>query len=128
MHPWIALVTLAALGVYFAAGFNVGRNRLKHKVQAPSMSGPPEFERAVRIQMNTLEWLPLFLVPLWLFAFYWWDLAAASLGVVWVAARIVYAVSYMKDPATRGFGFAAQALVCLVLWLGALAGAVIALV
>ena len=36
----------------------------------PAISGNPDFERVFRVQMNTLEWLPIFLPSLWLFAIY----------------------------------------------------------
>ena len=52
--------------------------------------------------MNTLEWLPIFLISMWLFAYYWNAKIAAALGVVWILARIYYAISYVKDPAKRG--------------------------
>ena len=42
------------------------------------MSGHPDFERAFRIQMNTLEWMPIFLPALWLFAIYIGDAIAAG--------------------------------------------------
>jgi uncharacterized membrane protein YecN with MAPEG domain len=84
------------------------------------MTGDPILERAVRVQMNTLEWLPIFLVSMWLFAIYWNDLVAAGLGVVWIVGRIVYQQGYMADPAKRETGFIIQALACAVLLLGAL--------
>ena len=45
------------------------RDRWSDKVSgidAPAMTGHPEFERAVRAHANTLEWLPIFLPSLWL--------------------------------------------------------------
>ena len=41
-------------------GLRVGQGRSKYNVPAPAVTGNPDFERAYRIQMNTLEWLPLF--------------------------------------------------------------------
>ena len=77
-HPWTALVTIAALLVYFYMGLRVGRARGKYGIAAPAISGHPDFERDFRIHANTLEWLPLFLVSLWLFSLYWNDIAAAA--------------------------------------------------
>jgi len=34
----------------------------------------------VRVQSNTLEWLPIFLVSLWLFAIYWNELVRGRHG------------------------------------------------
>ena len=58
-----------------------------------------------RAQMNTLEWLPIFLPSLWLFAIYIGDGTAALLGLVWVIGRILYIVGYAQATAKRGPGF-----------------------
>ncbi len=65
------------------------------------MTGDPVLERAIRAQYNTLEWLPLFLAPLWLFAIYWNDLVAAILGLVWIVGRMVYQLGLRGRPAKR---------------------------
>ncbi|WP_374469396.1 MAPEG family protein [Phenylobacterium sp.] len=119
-HALVAIVTLCSLLVYFAFGLGVARARRQTGIAAPQMTGHPTLERAVRVHENTLEWLPIYLPSLWLFAFYWNDLVAAGLGVVWIAGRLVYAVSYMKEPGSRELGFGIQALACGVLLLGAL--------
>ena len=117
--PLTVLVTVFALLVYVGLSLAVGRQRMRHGVKAPTMDGPPEFMRAVRVQMNTLEQLALFLPALWLFALAWGDRPAALVGVVWPLARLLYARSYMADPARRGPGFVAAFLAALVLLLGA---------
>lgn len=122
----VALVTLVALGIYFVLTITVGRMRLRHNVTAPATSGPPEFERALRIQANTLEQLVPFLVAMWLCAIYLQPLAAALGGTVWIAGRIVYAISYRTEPAKRRPGFAISALATAALALGALVGVVLA--
>lgn len=119
-HSLVAIVTLLALLTYLAFGVNVARMHAKTGIHAPAMTGDPRLERAVRVQANTLEWLPLFLVSLWLFALYWNDLVAAALGVVWIAGRLLYAAGYMADPARRGPGFLIQAAATLILLFGAL--------
>src|SRR5579884_2119929 len=87
-HRWTAMVTLIALLVYFWMSLQVARTRGKSGIKPPAMTGDPHLERAVRVQSNTLEWLPIFLVGLWLFAIYWNELVAASIGVVWIAGRL----------------------------------------
>ena len=64
---------------------------------------------------------------LWLFAYYVSDIGAAALGVVWIAARIVYMVTYTKAADKRGPGFAIQGAVCGALLVGALIGIVTSL-
>jgi uncharacterized membrane protein YecN with MAPEG domain len=118
-HGWVALVTIAALLVYFWMSFNVARARSKTGIAAPAMTGDPLLERTVRVQANTLEWLPIFLVALWLFAIYWNDLVAAGLGVVWIVGRIVYALGYMQEAGKRSAGFLIQSLAAAVLLFGA---------
>ncbi len=119
-HRWTALVSLVALLVYFWTSLQVGQARGKCGIDAPAMVGDPLLERAVRVQMNTLEWLPIFLVGMWLFAVYWNELVAAGLGVVWIAGRVIYSVGYMSAPAKRSTGFLIQFLACVVLVVGAL--------
>lgn len=126
-HTATAAVTLLAALVYLWMSLQVGAARQKTGIQAPAMTGDPTLERAVRVQMNTLEWMPIFLPGLWLFAFAWGDYAAATLGVVWIIGRIIYALSYMADPSKRTAGFGIQGLAALVLVLGALGKLIYAL-
>lgn len=119
-HVLVAIVTLLALLLYFFMGLQVGRGRARFGVPAPAISGHPDFERLFRVQANTLEWLPLFLASLWLFAIYWNDLVAAGLGVVWIIGRALYLTGYAKAADARSLGFAVQALATAVLLFGAL--------
>ncbi len=128
MDAWVAIVTIASLIFYVATGFQVGRGRSRHGVAAPAMTGHPEFERLVRVQANTLEWLVIYLPCLWLFGVYVDSRLAAALGVAWIVGRVIYARAYARDPATRTTGFAVQGLATLALMLGALGGASWALV
>lgn len=119
-HAYVAIVTLLALLTYFWMGLQVGRARAKSGIAAPAMTGDPVLERTIRAHYNTLEWLPLFLVPLWLFAIYWSDLIAAIVGLVWIVGRVVYQLGYVADPAKREAGFLIQALAVAVLLFGSL--------
>ncbi len=119
-----ALVTLLAVLFYFLTGVAVARARRAFKVKAPAISGHPDFERIFRVQMNTLEWMPIFLPALWLFAIQISDAIAAALGVVWIVGRIVYFAGYAKAAEKRGPGFGIQASAAIALWLGALGGIV----
>jgi uncharacterized membrane protein YecN with MAPEG domain len=119
-HRWTALVTLLALLTYFWMSTQVPRARIKCGIAAPAMTGDPLLERTIRVHYNTLEWLPLFLVSLWLFALYWNELVADAVGAVWIVGRIIYALGYYADAQRRGPGFLIQALATAVLLLGAL--------
>jgi glutathione S-transferase len=122
-----ALVTLLAVLFYALLGFLVGRARAKSGIKAPTMVGDPAFERAVRIQANTLEWMPIFLPALWLAAIYVSDPAASAVGVVWIADRALCARDYAEAANKRGRGFRIQAVAAAVLWVVALVGVLKAL-
>jgi glutathione S-transferase len=124
MYPFTALVTLLAVLFYFVTSAQVARARMKYGVKLPAISGNPDFERVFRVQMNTLEWLPIFLPSLWLFAIYISDVIAAAIGAVWIIGRIVYMVGYFRSVQGRSPGFAIQALATIALWFGAI-GAVV---
>lgn len=119
-HAYVAIVSLLALLTYFWMSLQVARARAKCGIQAPAMTGDPILERTIRAHYNTLEWLPLLLVPMWLFALYWSDLVAAILGLVWIVGRVVYQLGYVADPKKREVGFLIQALAVAVLLFGAL--------
>jgi glutathione S-transferase len=103
---WAATVTLLIGFFYFYTGFRVGNLRSKHGVKAPATSGHPEFERAYRVQMNTLEQMGIVLPFLWVAAFYpiAWAWLAPLVGLVWVVSRIIYLAGYMADPDKRILG------------------------
>lgn len=116
----VSIVTLLALILYFWMGLRVAGARRRSGVAAPAMTGDPLLERHLRVQGNTLEWLPIFLPSLWLFALYWDDAVAAGVGAVWILGRIVYALGYVADPKKREAGFLIQTLAAAVLLFGAL--------
>ena len=124
MYHFTALVTCLAILFYFFTSFRVGKARATFGVKAPATSGNPDFERVFRVQMNTLEWMPIFLPSLWLFAIYVSDPIAAALGAVWIAGRILYLIGYSEAAAKRSRGFAIQAGAAVILWVGAL-GAIV---
>jgi glutathione S-transferase len=119
MFHLTALVTCLAILFYFLTCVQVAKARGTFGIKAPAVSGNPDFERVFRVQMNTLEWLPIFLPALWLFAIYISDAIAATLGLVWIAGRIFYLTGYSKAANKRGPGFGIQSGAALLLWLGA---------
>jgi len=104
MH-WVNLIAVLAILQYLYFGILVGKARGKYNVEAPAVSGHPEFERYYRVQMNTLEMLVFFLPSLYLFAEYVDAIIAAGLGLVYLIGRFLYQQSYVKDPKTRDLGF-----------------------
>jgi glutathione S-transferase len=124
MFHFTALVTCLAVALYFFTSIRVAKARAAFGIKAPAISGGPDFERVFRVQMNTLEWMPIFLPSLWLFAIYISDPAAAVIGLVWIAGRILYMTGYSQAADKRGRGFGIQAMATFVLWLGAV-GAIV---
>ena len=120
----VALVTVLALAVYLWVSNAVGIARGKYKIAAPAMTGHPDFERAARIQANTLEQLVPFLAALWLTAVFFHALVAAVLGLIWVIGRIIYALAYRRDPAKRGLGYGIGYVATILLLLATLVGIV----
>src|SRR6478736_3442822 len=103
MYHLTALVTCLATAFYFFTSARLARAHIAYGVKLPAMTGHPDFERVFRVQMNTLEWMPIFLPSLWLFAIYISDPIAAE---------------------KRSMGFGIQASAAITLWAGAL-GAIV---
>ena len=116
----VALVTLMTGLICFAMALTVARAHAKTGILAPTMTGDPYLERCIRAHINTLEWLPIFLPAMWLFAVYWSPLSAAALGSLWIVGRILYFLGYVASPKKRFPGFFIQSMAALVLSLGAL--------
>ncbi len=122
-----ALVTLLAIALYVFLATRVARARVRFGVRHPATTGNPDFERVFRVHMNTLEWLPTFLLPMWLCAIYLSDLGAALLGLVWIAGRVWYFAGYSRAVEKRLPGFFIQATACFLLFIGAAAGIIVRL-
>lgn len=110
-----ALATLLNVLLQAATMLLVGRARGRYGIHAPAISGHPLFERAYRVQMNTLEASLMFLPTLWLAAGYGFPRWAGLVGLLWIVGRIGYAVGYLRDPAQRKYGFLLAGLSWLVL-------------
>ncbi|HEY4291614.1 MAPEG family protein [Luteibacter sp.] len=117
-----AVVTLLTLLLMFATVWMVGRARERYGIKAPSISGDPAFERAWRVQMNTLENAVMFIPALWLASQYVDPLWAGIAGLVWLAGRVWYALAYLRDPTRRGPGYMVSMIAWAVLVLMAASG------
>jgi glutathione S-transferase len=118
---------LLALLEYIAMAALVGRARAKYGIRAPATTGHPDFERANRVHLNTLESLIVFVPSVLIFALYLSTAWAAALGAVFVVARAVYALGYLQAADKRSIGAAATGIVNIVLVLGGLVGVALAL-
>lgn len=104
-------VIIIALLEYTFFSFKVGMARGKFGIDAPAISGHPEFERYFRVQQNTLEQLMSFIPSILIFSYSAEQLGwpgyeiAAGLGTVWIIGRFIFFLAYVKDPKTRAAGF-----------------------
>jgi glutathione S-transferase len=73
---------MLAVALYFFFATRVAAAHGKFAVRLPARTGNPDFERNFRARMNTLEWMPTFLAPLWLCTVYFSVVLAAALGLV----------------------------------------------
>ncbi|ASK88999.1 MAPEG family protein [Sphingorhabdus sp. SMR4y] len=130
MDPYIyvAIVSALALLAYYFTLLMAGLARRRFKIEPPSHSGPPEYERHVRAHHNTLEHLVLFLPGLWLFAYvvspYW----AAGIGSIWPLMRVGYALGYHKEPKKRLLWLYVSMPPIYIFVLGSLIGGIVQLV
>lgn len=105
-----ALVTLLAVLLMAGTAYAVGHARVRYGIKAPATSGHPDFERAFRVQMNTLEACVMFLPLLWLAAHFGLGSWAGLAGLVWWLGRVWYALAYLKEASKREGGFVLGAL------------------
>ena len=128
VFPYAALVSLLSFLLMFGTAMHVGRSRMQYQVKAPATTGHEMFERAYRIQVNTIENFLMMFPSLWIYAVFTDDLGAGVIGVIWLVGRVMYAVAYQNDPAKRGTGFMVGMFAIASLWLGGLYGVVDTLV
>lgn len=122
--PLVHIVIGLALAQFLFFCFAVGKARGTYKVAAPATTGNEMFERYFRVQMNTLELLIIFLPSIVLFGQYCGSYIAAALGVIYLIGRMIYFMSYVKDPKSRSAGYGLSALPVMVLLAGAIIGAI----
>ncbi len=104
----MAIVTLLARLLCFAMALVVARAHAKTGILAPAMTADAYLERCNRAHTNTLEWMPIFLPAMWLFAIYWSPMWASLFGSAWIVGRILYFRGYIVSPPKRAPGFLIQ--------------------
>jgi len=101
---YVILVTVLLLLQYTFFSIRAGGARGKGDIKAPAISGEENFERCLRVQMNTLEQLIVTIPAMWVCAVYLRADLAAALGLLFLIGRFVYSAAYLSDPTTRGKG------------------------
>ncbi|XP_059031901.1 leukotriene C4 synthase isoform X2 [Mustela lutreola] len=85
--------------VYFS--LQVISARRAFRVSPPLTTGPPEFERVYRAQVNCSEYFPLFLATLWVAGIFFHEGTAALCGLVYLFARLRYFQGYARSAQQR---------------------------
>ena len=124
MH-YVEIVTALVVLQYLYFIVLVGRARGRYGVKAPAVTGHEGFERAYRVQMNTLELMVALLPSMLIAARFWPAEWVAGIGAVYLLGRFIYWRAYVGNPSSRGLGFGLSMLPVLVLLLMAFAGAIL---
>uniref|UniRef100_G1N633 Leukotriene C4 synthase n=1 Tax=Meleagris gallopavo TaxID=9103 RepID=G1N633_MELGA len=70
-------------------------------ISPPSISGPPEFERIFRAQVNSSEYFPIFVALLWQAGLFFHQGLAAALGLLYLYSRYCYFMGYRASSSDR---------------------------
>jgi glutathione S-transferase len=121
---WVSAVILLAVLQYVVIGLFVGLARGWYGVVAPATTGHPKFERWFRVQQNSLEMLMAFIPAMWLYG--WWvsPTWAVGIGLVFVAARVLYSIQYISEPRSRHIGAGLSFIAVIALIVGGIIGCV----
>lgn len=93
----VAIVNILMLVQYIYFTMRAGLAREKgQRVVAPAMTGSEQFERKLRVQLNTLEQIAVAMPALWLCAVFLRADVAAVLGLIYIAGRFIYSIGYLS--------------------------------
>lgn len=101
---WIFILLALAQYIYFVG--RTGFSRGKFGIKPPNMTGHEVWERYLRVQLNTLEQLIVFVPALLAFAQFISPKWVCIPGAIFVFARQYYSYLYIKDPMSRTPAFA----------------------
>lgn len=127
-YPFTLLIMLLIVVLQVWMMGRVARQRGRSGIKAPSMTGDPALERAIRVHLNTLEQLGQFLPALLVCAAYMGDLPSAAVGLLWLVGRVWYAIGYQQAAAKRSLGFLATFVALALAWLLGAYGLVMAMI
>ncbi|XP_062856232.1 leukotriene C4 synthase [Trichomycterus rosablanca] len=99
----VCVAAVTVLGVLEQAYFSlqVINARRKFSVSPPATTGPPDFERVFRAQVNCSEYFPLFVITLWVAGLFFSQGVSALLGLLYLYGRYQYFHAYSKSAQGR---------------------------
>lgn len=103
-----SVASIACLAVYAESAQLVASSRAKFAVEPPRTDGPPEFQRCLRAQQNTLEFLVFVLPLIWMnvaLMSFWGGVFALVGGLSWAGFRYHYIQGYAQAAEKRLVGF-----------------------
>ena len=118
----VALLTLLLIMQFMFFMIMVGKARGASDVKAPAMTGDENFERNVRVHLNTMEQLMITLPAMWICGYYYSSTFAATMGLAFLVSRFIYRAAYIADPGKRGTGIMIGTLANVAMILGGLWG------
>lgn len=101
----VAVITVLAVFQYAIFSLMVGVVRRRFEVAAAATTGHPAFERYFRVQQNTLERLVIFVPSLWVFSCFVSPTVGVGLGLLFIIARTLYCIGYIKAVIKRSLGY-----------------------
>uniref|UniRef100_A0A8C8SLS8 Leukotriene C4 synthase n=1 Tax=Pelusios castaneus TaxID=367368 RepID=A0A8C8SLS8_9SAUR len=75
--------------------------RRAYGISPPKVSGPPDFERVFRAQVNCSEYFPIFLAVVWQAGLFCHQGLSAALGLLYLFSRYCYFVRYKQSSMGR---------------------------
>lgn len=127
-YPFTLLILLLIVVLQVWMMGRVARQRGRSGINAPTMTGDAELERAIRVHMNTIEQLGQFLPALLVCAAYMGDMTSAGFGLLWLLGRVWYALGYQQAAAKRSNGFLLTFGALALAWLFGAYGLVMAMI
>ncbi|XP_008325422.1 leukotriene C4 synthase [Cynoglossus semilaevis] len=93
----LAAVTVLAVLEQAYFSMQVIYARRKYSVSPPVTTGPPEFDRVFRAQVNCSEYFPIFITLLWISGIFFSQALSSLCGLLYLYARLRYFIGYSQS-------------------------------
>jgi len=93
----LCFVTVLAAVMYCYHSYFVLRARIHFRIPPPAISGPPLFEKVVRVQQETQEQFALLVPLVWIFGVFLSQWLACVVTVVWILSRALFSGLHAQE-------------------------------